>query len=92
MIMWLPHTHLEFYQAITLLIYTPAILNKTARKKLFSEIITIILALHKLGYSASRIKEEGLTKDIPKFSRSDARKSIKIILLLKLFELRDLLS
>jgi hypothetical protein len=41
--------------------------NKTARKELSSETIAVILALHKLGYSASRIqKEEGLTKDIPK--------------------------
>jgi hypothetical protein len=65
-IMWLPRTHLEFYQAITLSIYTPAMPNKTARKELSSEIIVVILALHKLGYSASRIKEEGLTEDIPK--------------------------
>jgi hypothetical protein len=42
-------------------------LNKIARKELSSETIAVILALHKLGYSASRIqKEEGLTKDIPK--------------------------
>jgi len=37
--------------------------NKTGRKELSSESIAVILALHKLGYSASRIREEeGLTK------------------------------
>jgi hypothetical protein len=41
--------------------------NKTARKELSSESITVILALHKLGYSGSRIsREASLTKDIPK--------------------------
>jgi hypothetical protein len=41
--------------------------NKTARKELSSETIAVILALHKLGYSASRIREEeGLINDIPK--------------------------
>jgi hypothetical protein len=41
--------------------------NKTARKELSLESITVILALHKLSYSASRIREEeGLTKGIPK--------------------------
>jgi hypothetical protein len=41
--------------------------NKTARKELSSELIAVILALHKLSYSASRIKKEkGLTKGIPK--------------------------
>src|SRR5271154_1063666 len=41
--------------------------NKTARKELSSETIAVILTLHKLGYSASRIRdEEGLTKNVPK--------------------------
>jgi hypothetical protein len=41
--------------------------NKTGRKELSSETIAVILALHKLGYTASQIsREEGLTKDIPK--------------------------
>ena len=41
--------------------------NKTGRKELSSESIAVILTLHKLGYSASRIREEeGLTKGIPK--------------------------
>jgi hypothetical protein len=41
--------------------------NKTARKELSLEIIAVILALHKLSYSALRIREEeGLIKDIPK--------------------------
>jgi hypothetical protein len=41
--------------------------NKTRRKELSSEIIAVILALYKIGYTASQIgKEEGLPKDIPK--------------------------
>jgi hypothetical protein len=41
--------------------------NKTARKELSSESIVVILALYKLSYSASRIREEeGLIKGIPK--------------------------
>jgi hypothetical protein len=40
--------------------------NKTCRKELSSEIIAVILALHKITYTVSQIgKEEGLTKDIP---------------------------
>jgi transposase len=41
--------------------------NKTGRKELSSETIAVILCLHKLGYSASKIsKEEGLSYGIPK--------------------------
>jgi hypothetical protein len=41
--------------------------NKTARKELSLETIAVILALHKLGYTASQIsREEGLTKDVSK--------------------------
>jgi predicted transcriptional regulator len=39
--------------------------NKTARKELSLETIAVILALHKLGYTALQIsREEGLTKDV----------------------------
>jgi hypothetical protein len=62
-----PHTHLELCRPISLPIYTPAMPNKTDRREHSSEIIAVILGLHKLGYSASQIqKEEALTKDIPK--------------------------
>jgi hypothetical protein len=40
--------------------------NKTSRKEHSSETIAVILALHNLGYTASQIQKEGLTKDIPK--------------------------
>jgi hypothetical protein len=37
--------------------------NKTGRKEFSSEKITVILTLHKLGYTVSQIsREEGLTK------------------------------
>jgi Transposase len=43
--------------------------NKTARKELSLETIAVILALHKLGYTASQInREEGLTKDVLKLT------------------------
>jgi hypothetical protein len=41
--------------------------NKTGRKELSLESIAVTLTLHKLSYSASRIRdEEGLTKGILK--------------------------
>jgi len=59
-----PHTT-NFAEQLLYQYTTPAMPNKTGRKELSSESIAVILALHKLGYSASRIRE-GLTKDIPK--------------------------
>jgi hypothetical protein len=67
--------------------------NKTGRKKLSSEKITVILTLHKLGYTASQInREEGLTKTDNYLLGPTREKAVKMTSLSKPFKLGDLLS
>jgi hypothetical protein len=69
--------------------------NKTRRKELSSETIAVILALDKIGYTASQIGKKALLKIFQSRQlpfRSDRPKNTKMTLLSKPFKLGDLRS